>query len=79
MNWTFAVTVLSIIGVIANTLKKRWCFIVWFFTNTIWCIYDYYIGAYAQSILFLVYIGLAVFGWFNWGKQEVAKCKQSNT
>lgn len=62
------ITGLSLIGVIANIYKKRWGFLVWMVTNSIWCIYDYYIGAYAQSFLFLTYFILAIWGWFKWEK-----------
>lgn len=71
MHWTFAITVLSIIGVVANNLQKRWCFILWFYTNLAWCIYDWTIGAYSQSLLFAVYVVLAVHGWQSWGEAGV--------
>lgn len=63
---TWALTVLSIIGVIANTHRKRWCFLVWMVTNFSWCIYDFSIEAYAQSSLFAVYFILAIYGWLKW-------------
>ena len=66
--WTWGVTVLSLVGVVANIYKKRWCFAVWFITNVTWCIYDYTIGAYAQSALFFIYGILAIWGWFKWKK-----------
>lgn len=69
-DFMWMVTAASIIGTVANIYKKSWCFILWFFTNSIWCIYDYVIGAYAQSALFLVYVGLAVWGIYEWRVKE---------
>jgi len=70
LNWTWAVTVASIIGTIANIYKKRWCFIIWLFTNAIWCVYDLTLGAYAQSALFFLYFWLAVWGLAQWRRSE---------
>lgn len=69
-DFMWMVTAASIIGTVANIYKKSWCFILWFFTNSLWCIYDYVIGAYAQSALFLVYVGLAVWGIYEWRVKE---------
>ena len=41
-----------------------------FITNASWCVYDYHIGAYAQSCLFLIYTGLAVWGIVEWTKKN---------
>lgn len=66
MMWLF--TALSLIGVVANIHKRRWCFGVWPVSNSAWCIYDFNIGAYAQSTLFLVYTGLSIWGLVKWKK-----------
>lgn len=66
LDFMWLVTVASLVGVVANIKKKRWCFWIWLCTNTIWCVYDYMIGAYAQSALFGVYAGLAVYGLMEW-------------
>lgn len=60
------VTLASLIGVVANIKKKRWCFAVWLVTNSIWCVYDFLLGAMAQSALFGVYVMLAVYGLWEW-------------
>ncbi len=70
MHWTWGLTALSIIGTVANIKKQRWCFLVWLCTNSAWCIYDFYIGAYAQSLLFLVYVGLAIWGLWEWRREK---------
>lgn len=70
MNFTYIVTAISIIGTIANVYQKRWCFIIWLFTNSFWCIYDASIGQYAQAVLFAVYFALAIAGLVKWGKKR---------
>jgi len=64
MTWIIAG--LSIAGVILNIKKCRWCFLIWLVTNSAWMIYDFTIGAYAQSALFAVYACLAVWGLAEW-------------
>ena len=66
--WLF--TLLSLVGVVANIYKKRWCFGVWFITNVAWCIYDYRIGAHAQGFLFGVYTVLALWGLIKWKERK---------
>ncbi len=63
------VTAASLVGVVANIKKKTWCFGIWFGTNSIWMIYDYSLGAYAQSALFAVYVILAIWGIYEWRKE----------
>lgn len=62
----WGVTITSLVGVVANIKKKWWCFAIWLFTNSVWMVYDYTIGAYAQSALFAVYVVLAVYGIYEW-------------
>ncbi len=60
------VTGASIVGTILNIKKMRACFYIWLVTNSLWCIYDFMVGSYAQSALFLVYVSLAVWGIISW-------------
>lgn len=62
------ITLLSFIGVILNIKKRKESFVIWVFTNSVWCIYDFHIGAYAQSGMFAVYTALAVWGIYSWRK-----------
>lgn len=68
MAWTWLITVASIIGVIANIYKKRWCFGVWLVTNFLWMVIDFSKGLYSQSFLFFVYFCLSVWGLIQWRK-----------
>ena len=60
------VTMISICGVILNIKRRKECFVVWLFTNGIFCLYDFSIKAYAQSFLFFIYVLLAIYGIFEW-------------
>ena len=68
MDWTWLITAASIIGVVANIYKRRWCFWVWTVTNFLWCAIDFKAGLYAQSALFAVYFVLAIWGLIQWKK-----------
>jgi membrane protein implicated in regulation of membrane protease activity len=65
-NLMWLVTILSIVGTVANIYGRRWGFAVWLGTNLSWAIYDAWIGAWAQAVLFLVYAGLAIWGLVKW-------------
>jgi len=69
-HWTWGVAVASIIGTVANIYKKPWCFVVWLFTNSIWCIYNLIIREYSQSLLWGVYTVLAVWGMVQWYREQ---------
>ncbi len=65
-NISYIITAISIIATVANAYKKRWCFIVWLFTNAFWIIYDLYIGAYGQALLYVANFIICVIGLWNW-------------
>lgn len=64
-------TILSLIGVILNIKKKRACFLIWMCTNFLWTIIDFKKGIPEQGVLFLIYTGLAIWGWFDWKAEKV--------
>ena len=49
----YFVTAASIIGTVANSLQKRWCFWVWLCTNAFWIGYNLWTGSYAQALLYV--------------------------
>lgn len=69
-DWTWLVTLASLIGVVANIKKKQWCFFLWAFTNAAWCIVDFSKGLIPQAFLFLVYFFLALWGIYEWRTQK---------
>lgn len=68
-NLMWLVTGLSIVGTILNIKKMQVSFVIWLITNTLWFAYDLWLGAYAQSALFGVYIILAIVGIREWRKK----------
>lgn len=62
-------TALTIIGTVANSLQKRWCFIVWICTNAFWSIYNFSAGQVAQAALYIFNLIMAVVGLVKWGRQ----------
>jgi nicotinamide riboside transporter PnuC len=66
MDWTWAITMASIIGTVANIYKQRWAFGLWLCTNSLWLIIDFRAGLYSQAFLFGVYVLLAVWGLYQW-------------
>lgn len=71
---TWALTGLSLAGVILNCLKKRQCFLLWMVSNASWALVDFHAAQtnpqlYAQGWLFTIYFILAVWGWFKWGEK----------
>jgi len=67
---TWIIMLLSLTGTWLNIKKKTACFVIWTFTNASWAIYDFSIGAYAQSALFTIYTGLALYGIYEWRKSD---------
>lgn len=67
MNYVaYIVTALSIIGTVANSLQKRWCFWIWICTNTFWCVYNIALSSYAQAVLYGFNFAMAVLGLCKW-------------
>ncbi len=66
MLFTWALTGLSLIGVVMNIRKMRACFAIWAVTNASWAVVDYNAGLYAQSTLFGVYFALSLWGIWEW-------------
>lgn len=71
LTWTL--TVLSIVGVVLNIQHRREGFAIWMVTNLSWAMIDFYKGIPAQSILFLVYFVLSIWGFFSWSTKRPVK------
>lgn len=78
MEWTYLITIASIIGTVANIFKRRWCFIIWIVTNTLWAVIDASKGLYSQTILFVAYFALSIWGLAKWGKDKGARPDDHN-
>jgi len=69
------VTGAAIVGAWLNVKKRRSGFAVWICTNAAnaaWCVA---IGQYAQAGLFVVFMGLAIWGWRAWGRDPMKNAK----
>lgn len=78
MVWTILSIVMSAIalaGTILNAERNIYGFIFWLISNLYMSIRFFYIGEYAQSVLFLVYFLLAIRGIYAWTKKENAENK----
>lgn len=66
----YFVTAASIVGTVANSFQKRWCFWVWICTNSFWCIYNVVNGSYAQALLYAFNFAMAILGLIKWRKKR---------
>lgn len=66
----YFVTAASIVGTVANSLQKRWCFWVWICTNTFWTVYNIISESYAQALLYAFNFIMAVIGLVKWRQKE---------
>ncbi len=67
---SYIVTVITIIGTIANSFQKWWCFIIWIATNTFWIIYNLAIKEYQQAIIYFVNDITSIIGIINWRRKD---------
>lgn len=63
---TYIITALTIIGTVANSFQKRWCFVVWIITNVFWIIYNLSIQQQAQALLYVVNLITSIIGLIKW-------------
>ncbi|MDD4984352.1 MAG: nicotinamide mononucleotide transporter [Dehalococcoidales bacterium] len=67
MTWLIAL--IAFAGVILNVYKRPACFALWIVSNTAWAIVDWEAGLYAQSCLFMLYLGISIWGLMKWLKE----------
>lgn len=67
---TWIVGGISLVGTIANMKQKKWCFVMWMVGNSYWMYYSISRGLYPRAVLDAIYLGLAVYGFFEWRKME---------
>jgi len=60
----------SLVGTWANARRRRWCFLLWFPANAAWTLYDTAAGLWPQAAVMATYAALAVWGWYEWGRDE---------
>ena len=63
---TWILTGLGVVGAVLNSLQRRACFAWWIVANIGWICVNAYRGLHAETVLFSVYLALAVLGLINW-------------
>lgn len=57
---------LCILGAVFNARKSMWCWPIWMLGNDAWLAYWYPREEYSSVILFLIFTGLNLYGYFSW-------------
>jgi hypothetical protein len=64
--WTYALTLMSVGGAVLNVLQSRIGFALWICSNTGWIVYAWRRRLWPQLPAWIVFLGLAIWGWFAW-------------
>ncbi len=67
---TYLVALSSMVGTVANSFQKKWCFYIWICTNVFWFIYNAYLSQYAQAMLYLFNFVTCILGLIKWKKMD---------
>ena len=70
MNWTWGIAALSLVGTVANIKMRKWCFVIWLFTNGAWCLYSIITKQYSRGLLDFIYLLFAIYGLKEWSKDK---------
>lgn len=63
---SWIITGASLMGTWMNVNQDRRCFWIWIVTNGFWAVFNFYKEMYSQSLLFAVYLVLAITGLAKW-------------
>ena len=66
----YIMTAATLCGTIANSFKKRWCFVIWGATNAFWCMYFLIGDDYAPFLQYLFNFVMSVVGFINWKEKS---------
>lgn len=58
------------IGTVLNTWKQQECFIFWVVSNSIMVYQSYSTESWNMVLVFIVYVGLAVYGLYHWNNSD---------
>lgn len=70
---TWALTCTSVTGVVLNIKKKRVSFLIFLTANAGWITVNLLKGIPAQAVLFVIYSGLSLWGFIEWGRNPPDK------
>jgi len=62
-----------------NIFKLRACFIVWIISNGILVVLTFMAQEYAYTLMWIVYIGLSVYGWIMWSPARARQIRPADT
>ncbi|MGE4297436.1 MAG: nicotinamide mononucleotide transporter [Desulfovibrionaceae bacterium] len=65
---TWVLTAMSLTGIVLNIKKNRKCFLIWIVANMGWIVVNLRHGIQAQALLFVVYTGMSIWGFVEWGR-----------
>lgn len=68
--FTWAATIVALVGTVLNCKQIRACFYLWMVTNLMWFGYDVFMCLYSRALLDAVQFVLAVYGVYEWKKLE---------
>ncbi|MEW5772979.1 MAG: nicotinamide mononucleotide transporter [Thermodesulfobacteriota bacterium] len=71
--FTWLLTCTSVTAVVLNIKKKRVCFLVFLAANSGWIAVNLLKGIPAQATLFVIYSGLSLWGFIEWGRNPPDK------
>ena len=66
---TAILTLASICGAVLNARGDVRGFYCWLFTNAAWAIVAIYMGIYAQAALWIIYLGISIYGIRKWRRK----------
>lgn len=64
------VTAICLIGTVLNVKKVQFCFVLWTIGNFLWLILDLYNKVYSRSLLDIIQLVLAIWGYVAWKKEN---------
>ena len=67
---TWIITGIAILGTFLNARQNINGFVCWIISDTYLMLLNIDIGQYAQAALFFIFLLLAIYGVFQWGKKE---------
>jgi len=75
---TWPLALLSIIGTIFNVKKRIVCFYLWMVGEFFWIAIDFSNGQYGRMFLDFVHLGMAVWGIYDWSKDNKQEVPHEN-
>lgn len=67
---TYVMMVIALIGSYLNAKQHREGFLLWMLTNGFWIIHNLTVSEYAQAILYMANMVIAIMGFINWKKNK---------